>query len=67
MTQLLLKHAAEPNRSISYSTYSKCLSFANQLKTTNMEVLNHKSTSHIKAHVHHVEEEKFSGILACTH
>lgn len=32
MTQLLLKHAAEPNRSISYSTYSKCLSFANQLK-----------------------------------
>ena len=32
MTQLLLKHGAESNRSISYSTYMKGLSFINQTK-----------------------------------
>lgn len=32
MTQLLLKHGADPNRSISYSTYLRGLSFINRTK-----------------------------------
>ena len=43
ITQLLLKHAADPNRSISYSTYLKGLSFLNQIKI--------KSTNNSKSRI----------------
>lgn len=46
MTQMLLKHGAEPNRSISYSTYLKGFSFINRtrIRTPNNNNNNSKSS-----------------------